>query len=401
MKQLWQQRLQQHHREMLKYSRYVFNEFFTLAIFIFLGALAYGYSRLLTTLNGSLWWAKPLMLLLFLCLLAFGRLATLLQQADTLFLLPKESALLPYLLAARRYSLWVPLAAEVLFFGALLPFQVVATNLSARAGLLLLLSLICLKDSQLWLQLLNLYVSSDQKQRQFRWLFYGLAALVLAFGLWLPWLGLVLAVGVMVALRLYLPRYLAGARFQWQAAVNNENYRMLQVYRLINLFTDVPQVSSKVHRRIYLDPLLKLVKKRQPQTFSYLYLRAFLRGSAYIGLYLRLLIVGALILWAVPTWWLVLVLGGLFLYLVGFQLLPFYHVFDENLFVYLYPVATKQRVKSFKHLVQGLLCGQAIVFAVVTFFGLSLPHWLFFIVLELAVIWWVSQSRAMRQLPKR
>lgn len=401
MKQLWQQRLQQHHREMLKYSRYVFNEFFTLALFIFLGALAYGYSGLLETLSGQLWWAKPLMLVLFLCLLSFGRLATLLQQADTLFLLSKESALLPYLLAARRYSLWVPLVVDVLFFGVLLPFQVVATNLSASSGLLLCLSLICLKDGQLWLQLLNVYTVSLQKQRQRGWSFYGLAALILSFGLWLPWLGLGLAVVAVTALRLYLPHFLAGARFQWQAAVNNENSRMLQLYRLINLFTDVPQVRGKVHRRVYFDPVLKLIKKHQRQTFSYLYLRAFLRGTEYFGLYSRLLIVGALVLWAIPTWWLVLVLGGLFLYLVGFQLLPFYHIFDENLFVYLYPVSIKQRVKLFRQLVQSLLLVQALVFAVVTFWTLSLAHWVLFIGLELVITWWLSRSRFMRQLPNR
>lgn len=392
MKQLWQQRLRQHHKEMLKYSRYVFNEFFMIAVFIFIGALAYSYSNLLDTLQGPLWWAKPLILVVLLVLLSFGRWATLLQDADTLFLLPKERALLAYLLAARRYSLWLPAAVFALCLGALLPFQAVATTLTPANSLGLFAVLLALKDGQLWLQLLASYTAIPQQVNIRRGLFYGTATVILAVSLWVsPWAGIVLVAVGEVGLRWLIPRILATAVFQWQFAVKNENSRMLQLYRLINLFTDVPQLSGKVHRRVYLDPLLRWTKGGQAKTFSYLYLREFLRGSEYIGLYLRLLVLGAVILWFIPIWWVAALTGAIFLYLVGFQLLPFYQIFNENLLVHLYPVAPVQKLRSFQHLVQGLLLLQAVVFAAATVFNHTLSQWGLFVIVELAAVFLLTQ----------
>ncbi|MFC6170676.1 ABC transporter permease [Loigolactobacillus jiayinensis] len=383
MKQLWQQRVQQHHKEMLKYSRYVFNEFFMIAIFIFIGALAYSYSNVLDTLTGQLWWAKPLILVILLVLLSFGHWATLLQDADTLFLLPKEPQLMSYLLAARRYSLWLPAAAFALGLGALLPFQAVATNLVPIDGLAIFVVMVALKDSQFWLQLLASY------QRFQRWQvpFYLIAASVLALSLWLtPLAGVLAMVIIEIGLRWAIPRWLATAIFQWRAAVKNENSRMLQLYRLINLFTDVPQLSGKVHRRAYLDPLLRLFKGSQQRTFGYLYLREFFRGTEYLGLYLRLLVLGAVIIWFIPLWWVAAIAGAIFLYLVGFQLLPFYQVFNENLLAHLYPVPQVSRIRSFQHLVQGLLLVQALIFALVMLVNHSLVQWLLFTLVELAAV---------------
>lgn len=387
MKQLWQQRLRQHHKQMLKYSRYVFTEFFMIAIFIFVGAVAYSYSNLLDTIHAPLWWAKPGLLILFVALLSVGRLATLLQDADTLFLLPKERALLTYLLAARRYSLWLPSLFFVIMLGALLPFQAVATNLAPSSSLGLFVVLVALKDGQLWLQLVANYDDQPQRIRQWRVLFYLVAAIVIAASLWIsPLVGLGLAVVAEFGLRLYLPRFLASAVLQWRTAVKNENSRMLQLYRLINLFTDVPQLSGKVHRRAYLDPVLRLFKGNHQRTFGYLYLHEFLRGTEYLGLYLRLLVIGAVILWFIPLWWIATLLGAIFLYLVGFQLLPFYQIFNENLLVHLYPVPLTNKIQSFQHLVQGLLMIQAVIFALVMLVSSSLSHWLIFVVIELVVV---------------
>ncbi|EGF48798.1 hypothetical protein AAULR_14254, partial [Lacticaseibacillus rhamnosus MTCC 5462] len=83
-----------------------------------------------------------------------------------------------------------------------------------------------------------------------------------------------------------------------------------------------PGLANSVHRRRYLDGL-KLVKPRQATTWLSLYLRGFLRGGEYLGLYLRLLVIGAVIVAVLSPWWLALGFAILFLYMVGFQLLPF------------------------------------------------------------------------------
>lgn len=43
--------------------------------------------------------------------------------------------------------------------------------------------------------------------------------------------------------------------------IQKEQNRMHRIYKFIQLFTDIPEVSSTVKRRKYLDPLLGVVKK--------------------------------------------------------------------------------------------------------------------------------------------
>ncbi len=71
--------------------------------------------------------------------------------------------------------------------------------------------------------------------------------------------------------------------------IQKEQNRMHRIYKFIQLFTDIPEVSSTVKRRKYLDPLLGVVKKTSENTYAYLFIRSFLRGSEYSGLLFRLI----------------------------------------------------------------------------------------------------------------
>ncbi|MEJ1306808.1 ABC transporter permease [Latilactobacillus sakei] len=149
----------------------------------------------------------------------------------------------------------------------------------------------------------------------------------------------------------------------WQL-VSAEDSRMGRIYRLYNLFTDVPGLNSQVKRRRYLDWLLP-VAKRSGNPYLYLYTRGFIRGTEFSGLYVRLVVLGGIILCFSHLWWLSLALGLLLIYLVGFQLLPFYTQYEQIIFTHLYPIAKQARVKAFQQLLLGLLLCQAILFSVI------------------------------------
>lgn len=114
MRQLWQKRVRQHIQEQVKYLKLVFNDHFVLALIFLLGALGYTYANAVKALDPSAWWLKLLLSLVLLAAVSFGRFATLLKEADSVFLLPKESDLPVYLKAARGYSAWLP----VIFYRA-------------------------------------------------------------------------------------------------------------------------------------------------------------------------------------------------------------------------------------------------------------------------------------------
>ena len=134
-----------------------------------------------------------------------------------------------------------------------------------------------------------------------------------------------------------------------------ESNRLQRIYRFINLFTDVPQVAASVKRRKYLDGLLTKIPKDQGHTYLYLYARRMLRGSEFSGLYLRLVVIGGLLLYFVNEIWFSVGLGALFLYLIGFQLVPLYNQFQYVVMTQLYPVPSQQKTKALRQLLLVLL----------------------------------------------
>ena len=335
---LWRTRLRQHVQAQQKYLRLVFNDHFVLILLILFGGALYVYSQIVKTLQPS-WWLALCLAIIFTGLLSFGQLATLAEAPDQIFLLPKAEAFRQYLLKSRHYSLLLP--GVLLTFASLAMWPLFAQlgKDPASATVTLLMAVWLFKDLDLWLQLLKRYQLPTQWHHQ-RLLLLAISGAAFFAGFYLhP------AVTLLVALILDL------------------------VFN--NLFTDVPGLANSVHRRRYLDGLLKLVKPRQATTWLSLYLRGFLRGGEYLGLYLRLLVIGAVIVAVLSPWWLALGFAILFLYMVGFQLLPFYYQYDEIVFTHLYPVAPDQKPAAFERLLTVLLLIEVATFTLVTLLRLQ------------------------------
>lgn len=77
--------------------------------------------------------------------------------------------------------------------------------------------------------------------------------------------------------------------------IQKEQNRMHRIYKFIQLFTDIPEVSSTVKRRKYLDPLLGVVKNIWEHVCLLIH-SELLRGSEYSGLLFRLILVGGVLL---------------------------------------------------------------------------------------------------------
>ena len=71
-----------------------------------------------------------------------------------------------------------------------------------------------------------------------------------------------------------------------------------------------------------------------------------------------------ILLYFVRGTWLPIALAALFLYLIGFQLIPFYWQFDDIVFTHLYPIAESQRVNGFRRLMFALTGLTAILFLI-------------------------------------
>lgn len=365
MQALWQKRVQKHIQEQVKYLRLVFNDHFVIAIIFLLGALGYTYANAVKGLDPQAWWLKPVLSLVLLAAVSFGRLATLLKEADSVFLLPKESGLVTYLKSARLYSSWLPLIAMAFVTLLVAPLLLITKTVPAWHIAVALITLVIIKDRRFSIQLRQWYQADETQATKGLSLILDLAIIASQLYQWLNLVGVLVALGLAYYQRQQLARVQKTQLFDWLAAVGAEDSRMGRIYRLYNLFTDVPGLSSQVKRRRYLDGLLKPIIAKPANTYLYLYARGFLRGTEFSGLYIRLVVLGGIILCFSHIWWLSLALGLLLIYLVGFQLLPFYNQYDQIIFTHLYPVSTTKRIQAFSQLMRTLLLLQALLFSVI------------------------------------
>lgn len=365
MQALWQKRVQKHIQEQVKYLRLVFNDHFVIAIIFLLGALGYTYANAVKGLDPQAWWLKPVLSLVLLAAVSFGRLATLLKEADSVFLLPKESGLVTYLKSARLYSSWLPLIAMAFVTLLVAPLLLITKTVPAWHIAVVLITLVIIKDRRFSIQLRQWYQADETQATKGLSLILDLAIIASQLYQWLNLVGVLVALGLAYYQRQQLALVQKTQLFDWLAAVGAEDSRMGRIYRLYNLFTDVPGLSSQVKRRRYLDGLLKPITAKPANTYLYLYARGFLRGTEFSGLYIRLVVLGGIILCFSHIWWLSLALGLLLIYLVGFQLLPFYNQYDQIIFTHLYPVPTTKRIQAFSQLMRTLLLLQALLFSVI------------------------------------
>ncbi|MFC6253839.1 ABC transporter permease [Secundilactobacillus hailunensis] len=387
MNNLYRKRLASHLKEMFKYLRLVFNDHFVFALLIFIGGLGLAYSNGLKELQPNLWWAKPVIVVVLLLVLQMGRFATLFQDADVVFLLPREADIRQYLKGARLYSEGLAFIYELFGMFVLLPFIQVTDGMPVVDLAMIAVAQLLLKDSLFSLAIVSRFQVKTSWLKQsfwFKWLAPLIILLVSVYGM--PLIGLLLALILAVGLRVADRRFNA-VPFDWWHAIGLENNRMLGVYRFFNLFTNVPMLKGVAKRRRYLDWLLNSVKATPKNTYLYLYSHGIVRSGEFSGLYLRLTILGMILLYFVRGTWLPIALAALFLYLIGFQLIPFYWQFDDIVFTHLYPIAESQRVNSFRRLMFALTGLTAILFLVMVI--IANPSWqmgLITLVIELAEV---------------
>ncbi|MHC9532456.1 ABC transporter permease [Dellaglioa sp. L3N] len=348
MKDLWITRLKNHQLLLLKYLRYVLNDHFVVAIMFFIGGLGLAYSNGLKVMPVNLIWYRPALIVGLLVILQIGRLSTLLKEADVVFLLPQEYALITYLKKAKRYSTIMASLMQLGFIVLLIPVMIIGMRISLINSLFLILTQLCLKNNWLTISLLEKY-----QNNRFGRLNKGLVNLLFPIVLYsLGLYGSFVGSFMIAILSSFVLHYLAKKDFKeifdWKKAISFEENRMLGIYRFFNLFTDVPMVKGQVKRRAYLDFILNWIKKDDKNVYAFLYARGFIRGTEFSGLFIRLTLMGSLILAFISNDWLAIAFLALFIYLIGFQLLPFAKHYDNIIFTRLYPRGKDHQIKNFK-----------------------------------------------------
>src|SRR5699024_11962925 len=82
----------------------------------------------------------------------------------------------------------------------------------------------------------------------------------------------------------------------------------------------------------------RVVPFKHSATFTYLYRLTFLRSSDYFNLYVRLTVIGGIVIYFIPNMWVKIAISLLFIYMTSFQLIPLFHHYRTSILMDLYPV---------------------------------------------------------------
>lgn len=304
MKDLFAKRRQGFYQTLGKYLPYVFNDHFVLVLMVGLGAGLYQYRQLLRHFPKDTWLLYLILSGLALLSLTAGRVATYVLPADQHYLLAQELALSELVKQATKRA--------CLFWAGV-------------EGLLVLLYLPIL--------------------------------LKLGWGFW----SILLLTFVLILAKVTLIRsqaktfYTETGGLRWSKLIQQEQARQQAILRFFALFTTVKGLSTTLHRRPWLKPLLSLVKVGQGRLYHNLFWRALLRSGDYLGLVVRLTGLALFSLIGVSQPLLAVGLAVLFNFLLVFQLIGLYQHYNYQALLLLVPQPVSQKKRALRQFLQVLL----------------------------------------------
>ncbi|MBS2968262.1 ABC transporter permease [Metabacillus sp. KIGAM252] len=361
---LWGARLKEHIKEIRSYLKYMLNDHLLIVMIFLLAGGALGYQSWLKQLPDD-FPAEIIISIVFGALLVLSSVRTLFKEADLVFLLPLEKEMGKYIKKAKQFSYFQSLLPLIVLYLLLGPLYLSVSNdgtVYMYTGVLLLV-----------LNYVNMecdwYVSFSQENSSGLWdraVRFALNTVLLFFAL-SHMLLYALIIAVLIGLFvLYFKRISKGKGLKWDRLIRSENRKKQSFYRLANLFTDVPKLKKEAHRRAYLDWILQNIRYGKEHVYMYMFARAFIRGTDYLGIFFRLTVIAGLILGFVEmseTGAVLLTAGTIFL--TGVQLIVLVRHFDMLSLPDLYPVAEDSKNKSFLALLRNILFVQGFILGVI------------------------------------
>ncbi|MFQ3543789.1 ABC transporter permease [Halobacillus rhizosphaerae] len=372
-KQFWTQRFSDHLKETSRYLRYIFNGHIAVAMIFFISALSFYYQRWLTELPDSFPTA-------WVVGIAFGFIAsyspvrTLLKEPDLVFLLPAEYQLQDYFRRCLYYSFIIQLYIVVLIAAALGPLYHASYPEAGKYYLIMIGIVLVVK---VWNMMSNWWMLKERNPRTrffdqvAKFLLSCALFYFLTIGEWVFASILTILLVVLMLYTYYLARQKAG--LPWDLLVSKDQARMRAFYRIANMFTDVPHLKNTVKKRHgIVKVLLSSVNFRQDRTYDYLYRITFIRSSDYLGMYVRLLVIGGLAIWFVPNLWVKISFAILFLYLTAFQMMSLWNHHRTIAWLDIYPLKKEWKQAALLNWLRKLMLFQTLLFGLLFIFQWNL-----------------------------
>jgi ABC-2 type transport system permease protein len=280
---------------------------------------------------------------------------TYIQEADTVFLLPLADKMAIYLARCLRSAYIRHGLLMSLVWTALWPLFREGTDAAGITYWSILIQLYLLKGVTLfgWWQELNMRFAKVRMR-------YTMLRGIITLGL--VYITVIvsaptstLVTGVVLILYVLVLRSPAHYLIHWERLILLEKKRQFSWISILNLFVEVPRLTSVVRRSYGLAKLSQLFKFQQSQAYRYLYILTWIRSDLF-GMVTRVTLVGCVLILILGESWIQVGIGLLVIYVTGLQLteLERYHRDLDRSFIY--PVKYQQRSSSAMAIVFRIHC---------------------------------------------
>ncbi|MGG4468161.1 ABC transporter permease [Paenibacillus alvei] len=364
-KQLWRDRLSSTVKEYVRYLRYILNGHLVLVLVFLLGAGSYYYQEWLKGISKG-FPAAIIMSLLLALLVTKSPIYTFLKDADRIFLIPVESRMRKYFINCMLVSFIFQVYILLMGLGILMPLYASVNDGQFNRFWYFFLILSIVKGVNLLIrwQVQHFVNASHHTTDTLIRFCINLVILFLLFSNASPLFVLAVLV-IPVLLLVYYQKATKHMGIKWEYLIAQDEKRMAGFYQLANMFTDVPHLRNRIKRRKLLDVFVSKISYKQELVFSHLYWRTFFRSGDYLGLFVRLTVIGGIALFFLSFGMGQVLLAVLFLYLTGLQLMPLWNAYQDKLWISLYPLSIDMRKSSFKKTISTVLYLQGIILSAV------------------------------------
>lgn len=365
-KALFKERLSAYGKLLNRYLRYLFNGHFMIAVLFLIITLAIYYQQWLKSV-GDEFPASIVIALILGFAVSYNPIQSFLKEPDKVFLMVKERELYRYFRYTLLYNYVVQLYIVAIALAVIGPLYLhMYPHNGKLVFVLIVLLMLVLKG---WNFIMNWFMFRIRNRKTvigdkvFRTLFsIGIFYFLLEKSFFMILVAL-LYFGI-VFYGFSLAKKQSG--LAWDVLIENDQHRIAVFYRFVSNFAEVPQLTKRMKKRRVLARFVeRTVSFLQSETYAYLYRLTFIRSSDYLNLYVRLTVIGAIIMYFIPNTWLNIALALLFIYMTSFQLIPLFHHYRTSVWLDLYPVKKEIQQQAFLHDMRVLTGIQAGIFSLV------------------------------------
>ncbi|MFO8069295.1 MAG: ABC transporter permease [Alkalibacterium sp.] len=361
--ELFRNRQSYYYKNLGKYLKYVLNDHFVILLLVLGGATGLAYQNYLDSVQIDAILPRVVLTLVILLIIFSGNIRTLVKPADAVFLLPKEKEFNNIMKRNLVYSLIFHSFYTIVIGFLSIPLLTGIEQMESDEQIIWILTLM------LWKITHGIYSYYSLKQHRLKTSrtmrssisIISLTGIVTSIFISVP-IGFFIALATGGLFFLYVFIYTRSENWSWESLIETEQRRTQKIYSIINMFIETPYSKHKVKRLKFLDFFYKFsVFNQNPEI--YFLSRMFVRNYNFSGLYLRLVLIGGIALYFSNNWIINSIISVLFLYLIGFQLIPMRQVFKKTVYFRLYPSTDTDKLNTIQKLLVILLTGSMIVFS--------------------------------------